>query len=191
MRKIILASQSPRRHELLADLGVEFDVVVSEVDEHIDHDVSGAELAMELAELKAQAVADEHPDAVVIGADTVVSVDGKNLAKPANESEATEMLRSLSDKTHDISTGVAIICKDANYKDVKSDTAHITMNPYDAEKVAVYIASGDPYDKAGGYAVQNPDAEFLIKSVEGDRTSIMGLPQTLVTVMLADVPHEF
>jgi septum formation protein len=186
MRQIILASQSPRRRELLADMGVEFDVVVSDVDEHIDHTISGAALAMELAELKARAVADKYPEAIVIGADTVVSVGGQNLAKPEDEVEATAMLRSLCGRTHEVSTGVMVICKATGFAQLKSETAHITMNDFDAEKVAVYIATGDPYDKAGGYAIQNPDAQFLIKSFTGDKTTIIGLPQTLVRTMLQE-----
>lgn len=184
MPKIILASGSPRRKELLASMGVDFDVVVSNAEEHLDHTISGAALAEELALLKAGVVADEYPDAIVIGADTVVSDAGKNLGKPQDAAEAVEMLRSLSGHAHEISTGVAVICRAKNFSKVSSETVTITMNPYDDAAVRAYVATGDPFDKAGGYAIQTPDAAFLIASIDGDRDTIMGLPRKLVRELL-------
>ena len=173
--RLILASKSPRRSELLKQAGLTFSVIPSDFDEDTvalsnpDSDV------VTLAESKALDISRKHPDAWVIGADTIVLIGRKILGKPASAEEAFEMLQRLSGKTHQVLTGYCICCKKKNR--VFSETVKTDVNfkrLTDAE-INWYIQTGEPFDKAGGYAIQGIGS-FLVRSINGSYTNVVGLP---------------
>ena len=173
--RLILASKSPRRSELLKQAGLTFSVIPSDFDEDTvalsnpDSDV------VTLAESKALDVSRKHPDAWVIGADTIVLIGRKILGKPASAEEAFEMLQRLSGKTHQVLTGYCICCKKKNRvfsETVKTDVDFKRLT--DAE-INWYIQTGEPFDKAGGYAIQGIGS-FLVRSINGSYTNVVGLP---------------
>lgn len=173
MPKIILASASPRRKELMELAGYDFEVICANIVEVVPEEAMPQEVVMSLALQKAQAVAAEHKEAVVIGSDTVVALDGKILGKPHSEQEACEMLRSLSGRTHKVFTGVAIVCggKVKNFFD-ETDVEFYSLGDDEIKK---YVATGEPTDKAGAYGIQGKGS-VLVKRINGDFFSVMGLP---------------
>mgnify|MGYP000630604371 FL=1 len=173
MPKIILASASPRRKELMELAGYDFEVICADIVEVVPEEAMPQEVVMSLALQKAQAVAAEHKEAVVIGSDTVVALDGKILGKPHSEQEACEMLRSLSGRTHKVFTGVAIVCggKVKNFFD-ETDVEFYSLGDDEIKK---YVATGEPTDKAGAYGIQGKGS-VLVKRINGDFFSVMGLP---------------
>lgn len=173
MPKIILASASPRRKELMELAGYDFEVICADIVEVVPEKATPQEAVMSLALQKAQAVAAEHKEAVVIGSDTVVALDGKILGKPHSEQEACEMLRSLSGRTHKVFTGVAIVCggKVKNFFD-ETDVEFYSLGDDEIKK---YVATGEPTDKAGAYGIQGKGS-VLVKRINGDFFSVMGLP---------------
>lgn len=173
MSKIILASASPRRKELMELAGYDFEVICADIVEAVPEKAMPQEVVMSLALQKAQAVAAEHKEAVVIGSDTVVALDGKILGKPHSEQEACEMLRSLSGRTHKVFTGVAIVCggKVKNFFD-ETDVEFYSLGDDEIKK---YVATGEPTDKAGAYGIQGKGS-VLVKRINGDFFSVMGLP---------------
>jgi septum formation protein len=181
---LILASQSPRRQALLAALGLTFTVDAADVDETPQPGEAPDALVCRLCRTKAQAVADRQPHAVVLAADTLVALDGRLLGKPADPAEATDMLRALRDRTHQVYTAVCVAHAGAQH--ARLATSHVTMRPYTDQEIAAYVASGDPLDKAGAYAIQHP-IFAPVAGWTGCYTSIMGLPLWLVTEMLAQV----
>ena len=169
-RPLVLASASPRRHELLRALGLSFDVRPADVDER-SAERDPVRLAEGLALLKARAVAAEAGQAV-IGADTVVVLDGDVLGKPADPTEATAMLLALRGRSHQVVTGVAVV---AERTVVGHARVAVTMRGYSDEEVARYVESGRPFDKAGAYAIQ--DADFApVERYEGCECAVIGLP---------------
>ena len=182
---LILASASPRRHDLLGLLGVPFIVDASNADETPPAGVSAEAVAQFLAVLKARAVAARHPGAYILGADTVVVVDGLILGKPRDAAEAARMLRLLRGRSHRVPTGVALIAPDG--KETKLvETATVTMHPYTEVAIGSYLATGEPFDKAGAYAVQGAGGA-LVAAVEGCYTTVVGLPLCRVAALLRDV----
>ena len=180
---IVLASASPRRRELLPALGVTFEVVPAGVDESGEND-DAARLACTLARRKARAVADARPGDTVIGADTIVVLDGWQLGKPRDDTEARTMLEALRGRTHHVVTGVAVI--GARGEATEAVTTAVTMREYADAEVARYIARGEPFDKAGGYAVQ--DTELApAAAVDGCRCAVIGLPLWTLRRLLRDV----
>ena len=177
--KIILASQSPRRNDLLAQMGVEFEVVPSNYDEKLDDSRSPEEVAMELALGKAMDVAQNYPDCIVIGSDTIVTVDGRQLEKPIDDEDAHEMLQLLADKSADVSTGLAVVCLASNVKLAGADTARVFFKPYNGPAVKAYIATGNTKDMAGAFGIQNGAAP-LISYMSGNYDTIVGLPTILL-----------
>jgi len=171
LQTIVLASASPRRRELLAALDVPFEVDAANVDESSDEqDV--ARLVEGLALRKARAVAERRPGASVLAADTIVVLDGRVLGKPASSAEATAMLAALRDRTHEVLTGIAVLRGARSAADhVRSE---VRMRAYADDEVARYVERGEPFDKAGGYAIQ--DAEFRPGSVKGCECAVVGLP---------------
>lgn len=171
--RLILASASPRRKELIKkidDLIVE--VVPSLADERADA-TSPVEYAVELAALKAKDVFDKR-GGVVLGADTVVAVEGKILGKPKNAEQALEMFRLLCGKTHAVITGICIISQELTIKD--ADVSLVTFADFDYDKVAQYVSTGSPFDKAGGYGIQDEQVQAMVTHIEGDIDNIVGLP---------------
>jgi len=183
MTKIILASQSPRRKELLTDMGIVFDVMPSNFDEKLDDARSPEDVAEELAAGKAMAVAKEFPSAIVIGADTIVTIDGKQLEKPTSEENAVELLTMLAGKTHEVTTGIAVIGLNEGIHLIDSDTARVTFKPYDEEAIRAYVATGDPMDKAGAYGIQSGAAPLIAK-FDGHYDTVVGLTTSLLAEML-------
>lgn len=179
MRQIILASASPRRKELLQMMGLDFIVMPSDFNEWLDDAQSPEDVSKALAEGKARAVAEKYPEAIVIGSDTIVTVEGKQLAKAATDEAAREMLGSLAGRAHEVTTGVAVLCLAEDFRYIDADTAHVVFKPYNTAEVEKYIATGDYRDKAGAYGIQS-GALPLIDHYEGDIETIIGLPTQLL-----------
>ena len=174
--KLILASGSPRRRELLKMTGLKFDVVTSDADESIPDNTTPGIAALILSERQALAVAnlEDCKGSVVIGADTIVSLDGKKFGKPKDEDDAFRMLSELSDRTHTVYTGVSIVNSDLTVnKFVEATEVH--FYPLSEKQIRDYIATGEYRDKAGGYAIQGGGAVF-ISGIIGDYYNVMGLP---------------
>jgi len=181
---LTLASESPRRRELLKELGVEYNVQVSGVDETPPSpDITPEALAEELALKKAQAVAAGQTSGIVLGADTVVTLGGRIYGKPADSQEAVSMLGELRDKTHTVVTAVAIVNIDAGTSTVTHDATQVTMRDYTDDEIAAFVATGNPMDKAGSYALQDPGFHPAA-SVSGCYTSAIGLPLCRVAELL-------
>lgn len=177
---VVLASGSPRRKELLTNLGVTFEVVVSgEAEDSLERDP--AKLAAELGHLKAVAVAALRPDAVVIAADTVVACDGELLAKPADAAENAEFIRALAGRTHQVFTGVSVISPAGLWEGVEK--TDVTFRPLSETEVQFYAQCGEGLDKAGGYGIQGVGMG-LVASVNGDYSNIVGFPLALVIRLL-------
>ena len=188
MEKIILASSSPRRRELMAQAGFAFEVLVSEADETIETETPG-EMVEVLSERKAAAVAEEikrqgfaEESVLLVGADTMVAIDGKKLGKPKDEKGAEEMLEELSGRTHQVYTGVTLIRlrKAENGSILQesrtfSEGTDVSFYPLTKEEIRSYIATGDPMDKAGAYGIQGKAAVF-VKEIKGDYNNVVGLP---------------
>ncbi|MFM7322382.1 MAG: Maf family protein [Armatimonadota bacterium] len=184
-----LASASPRRRELLAHLGVPFDIVVSDVDEATIDQSAGAEAYVRTAaEAKALDVALRH-DGLALGVDTdVVDPDGRILGKPANPEEAATMLRSLAGRTHTVLSGVALMesrSGEVLRRDSRLVRTFVTFAPLDESAVAAYVATPEPYDKAGGYGMQGRAMAFVAR-IDGDPSNVIGLPLWTVAEMLAE-----
>ena len=178
---IILASGSPRRKELLAQAGFDFEVEVSNADENVAEE-SPTEMVEELAARKAEAVVNLHnkkeDKCLVIGADTIVVLDGKILGKPSDEADARAMLASLSGRTHQVYTGVALFSVKEGIIEKKTtfhECTDVTMVSMTEKEIADYVASGDPMDKAGAYGIQGLAAIF-ISEIKGDYYNVVGLP---------------
>lgn len=178
MRKIILASASPRRRELLNQIGLKFEVIPSHKDEVIG-DKAPAEAVMALAEGKAGDIYDQicsdgrEDDVLVIGADTVVAIDHLILGKPEDEAHALDMLRRLQGKTHQVYTGVCLITKES--RQTFYEKTDVTMYPAEDEDLKSYISTGEPMDKAGSYGIQGLGA-VLVREIHGDYNNVVGLP---------------
>lgn len=170
---LVLASASPRRRELLGHIGVPFEVSVSAADENIAPGLPPEEAVKTLAVRKAEAVFNDRPDAVVLGADTIVVSDGRILGKPADEEGAREMLRSLSGRKHMVYTGVAILSKERRESFVSA--TEVEFYPLEDEEINTYVSTGEPMDKAGAYGIQGFGAVF-IKGIAGDYYTVVGLP---------------
>ncbi len=173
--KIILASQSPRRRELLSRMGItHFDVLPAQGGEHIDHSLPAGLLVEALARQKAAEIAAcAPPDAVIIAADTVVALDNEILGKPHTAQEAAEMLQKLSGRQHTVYTGVAVRQNDTEL--VEREAAQVHFRPLSPQEIRAYIATGEPMDKAGAYGVQGYGCLF-VEGIVGDYYNVMGLP---------------
>ena len=173
MSRFILASQSPRRQELIGYILSDYDVIVSDVEEILPDGIAPEDVPAYLAGIKARAVAAEHPDDVVIGADTVVILDGRVLGKPKEEDDAFRMLSSLSGRAHTVITGCAIIQN--GRMTTFADHTRVEFYPLSDREILDYIATGEPFDKAGAYGIQGRGC-VLVKRIEGDFFNVMGLP---------------
>lgn len=187
MNRIILASASPRRRELMALAGYDFEVICADINETVPKNAAPEDVVKSLALQKAQAVAENHSDAVVVGSDTVVALDGKILGKPHSEREAAEMLRLLSGRKHKVYTGVAIVCGEK----VKTffDETDVEFYPLSDAEIEAYVATGEPMDKAGSYGIQGKGA-LLVKGISGDYFNVMGLPISKVYREMRDFLAE-
>ncbi len=171
---IVLASGSPRRRQLLAEAGVEFEIVESGVDEQMRDGEAGREFALRMAREKALAVSRRRPRELVLGADTVVEIDAEILGKPQHPDEARSMLRKLSGRLHRVYTGFAL-ARGGRVTESAAVLSSVRFRDLSEAEIDRYVASDEPYDKAGGYAVQGRAASF-IAAVEGSIANVMGLP---------------
>ena len=172
---IILASASPRRIELLQQIGLEFAVVKSDVLEKRNEQLTGAELAHINSYRKARAVAKRHPDALVLGADTLVCLGTRFYGKPGTKDEARRMLADLQGKTHQVVTGVCLLELRKHRQRVFSDSTDVTFRKLDDTEIDHYLEKIDPLDKAGAYAIQD-HGELIVERVDGSFTNVVGLP---------------
>ncbi|MHB8647695.1 MAG: Maf family protein [Thermomicrobiales bacterium] len=186
---LILASASPRRRDLLGMLGIPFLVDPSGADETVPAGATPEAIVQLLALVKAREVAARHPGAYILGADTLVIVDGLILGKPTDAADAARMLRLLRGRTHWVPTGVALIAP-GGAETVLVETATVTMHPYTDVAISAYLATGEPFDKAGAYAVQGAGGA-LVASVEGCYTTVVGFPLCRVAALLRDVGFAF
>jgi len=182
---IILASKSPNRKELLEKTGIPFTVEVSNVDESAITADTPEKLAQVLALSKAQAVATQHPDAIVIGADTVVEVDGEILGKPKDEDDAKRMLRLLSGKQHHVHSGFAVLKSGSTINDV--DTTAVVFRTLTEDDIAKYVATKEPFGRAGSYAYQGLAGARFVTRIEGDPNTIIGLPLVKILQNIQEV----
>ncbi len=179
--KLILASKSPRRSELLSMLGVKPEIYIPHVNEDCDRSVfTPEELVMGLSCRKARAASEEMAaedrdteDCVLLAADTVVSLDGEILEKPKDEDDARRMLSSLSGKNHEVFTGIALVHRNCLCVDVQRTT--VRFRHLSAREIDLYVASGEPMDKAGAYGIQGAAAMF-VEGIDGDYYNVVGLP---------------
>ena len=177
MDNIILASQSPRRQELIRNITDAVEIIVSPVEEILPEGIAPEEAPAYLAALKARAVAAGHPDRLVVGADTVVILDGNVLGKPRDRDDAMRMLRLLSGRVHTVITGCCLIR--GGREKVFSQRTSVEFYPMTDREIAEYVATGEPLDKAGAYGIQGKGMLY-VKGIEGDFFNVMGLPVGLL-----------
>lgn len=170
--RVILASGSPRRRDLLTLIGLQHEVIPADVDESAHDAESPSAHAERLALAKAEAIAAQHPDALVLAADTIVVVDGDILGKPRDEAHARQMLSRLSGRSHTVITGVAAARGGEAHSDVEQ--VAVTFRPLTAEEIADYVRTGEPMDKAGAYGIQGYGAT-IVERIDGDYFAVMGL----------------
>lgn len=182
--EIILASQSPRRRELLGQMGLTFQIVTPDIDEHMDRPLPPDKLVEAISAEKAAAVAAQvGPRSLVIAADTVVALDGELLGKPADEADARRMLSELSGRQHQVYTGFTVLGDGRAV--TRSEETLVTFRPLTGEEIAAYVQTGEPMDKAGAYGIQGLGA-LLVEGIRGDYFNVMGLPVCALGQVLKD-----
>jgi septum formation protein len=185
---LVLASASPRRQELLRNAGIAFEVQPAHVVEDPRPGEAAKECGERLAREKALAIARQRPQDCVLGADTVVVVDGQLLGKPSDPQDAIRMLRLLSGREHLVITGVCLVAGEKS--SVASETTRVFVSPIEDQEIADYVASGEPMDKAGAYAIQGIASRWIPR-IEGDYGNVVGLPVALVFRMLREISSQF
>jgi len=183
--KIVLASTSPRRRELMVELGFEFEVVKPLSDE-TSVDPDPRKRVVENAEAKARSVVDRHPNALIIGADTVVFLEGVFLGKPIDPDDARRMLTKLSGRIHQVFTGMAIIDTSNGSMVSCVEETMVTFRELSEEEIDEYVAGGEPLDKAGAYGIQGA-ASFFVDAVDGSWSNVVGLPLELLRGFLTKI----
>jgi septum formation protein len=183
-KRVILASSSPRRHELLQLICIPHQVRPGEVDETHNVGEKPPEYAERLAQSKAQAVAKTDSDAIVIGADTIVVANGEIMGKPRDRDDAARMLSILQGRSHTVITAVAVACDGRTESDVEH--VEVTFRTLDSDEIAAYIETGEPMDKAGAYGIQGYGAT-IVRRIDGDYFAVMGLSLVLLVELLEKV----
>lgn len=183
-KPLILASASPRRQQFFADLGLTFTALAADIDETpLDGEKPDA-FALRMAEEKAEVIARQHPASWVIGADTVVTLNGSILGKPADAAHALEILRTLQGKTHQVITGLALTCPEEGNSVSLTETTEVSFAPFSDAVLASYIRTGEPLDKAGAYGIQAKGA-FLVETIHGSCSNAIGIPlQTCIARLI-------
>ncbi len=181
---LILASQSPRRRRLLKRLGLDFTVQVSPAEEVIPPNAVPATIVQDLARDKANPVADAHPDALVLAADTVVAIDDQILGKPVTRAEAVRTLQQLSGATHTVYTGVALVHQHTDRAVTAVEATDVTFGNLALDEIEAYVATGSPMDKAGSYGIQDDLGALFVERIEGDYYNVVGLPLRRLYVVL-------
>lgn len=183
MSKLILASASPRRQELLSQLGLPFTVAPANIDERYQAGETPYDYARRMSRTKAQHVAQQHPDAWVLGADTIVTIDQRILGKPRDQADAKAMLSSLSGRVHTVLTSLALAQHRRDEMTVEAVSTRVYFRTLSAAEIDAYIATDEPYDKAGAYAIQG-QAGVFVDRFEGCYTNVVGLPVQRTADML-------
>ena len=183
MRPLILASGSPRRRELLTKMGYAFEICTPDVDEHVTG--HARDIVHTLAQRKAHAAAAHYTDGVIIASDTLVSLDGAPLGKPADAKEAHEMLTALSAREHEVFTGVCVLDARTGRFETRTVRTGVTFREITPGEIDAYIATGEPMDKAGAYAIQGGAAPF-VAGLDGEYENVVGFPVVEVGEMLKD-----
>jgi septum formation protein len=183
--QLILASASPRRSDLLRQLNVSFQVVEAGVEELHDSSLKVSDLCLINAKRKAQAVAERHPEALVLGADTLVAKDSKIFGKPTSLQQAREMLQKLSGLQHEVVTGVCLIRKKSNQEKIFAETTLVQFRELTPEIIETYLGKVHVLDKAGAYAIQE-QGELIIERIEGSHSNVVGLPLEKLKTVLAE-----
>ncbi|HZG87053.1 Maf family protein [Paenibacillus sp.] len=186
MKTLILASGSPRRQELIRLLSMPVEVLPSDADETTEPDWEPARIVEELSLRKALAVRERLPEGregIIVGSDTIVVLDGRALGKPRDADDAASMLASLQGRSHEVYTGLALVDAATGRRAAAHQATRVWMKPMDAERIRRYIATGEPMDKAGSYAIQGIGA-VLVERMEGDYFTVVGLPVSLLADML-------
>jgi septum formation protein len=178
---VILASKSPRRKQLLTLLGINFEIITSDIDEEIDSDLPPEAYCLHLAFSKADAVAkNNRKESLIIGADTIVVLDDLIINKPVDKNDAYRILRSLSGNTHIVYTGIALINSKTKEWLTNFQKTHVTFREISDEEIWAYVESGSPMDKAGGYGIQDDFGAVFVKDIQGCYYNIVGLPLELL-----------
>ena len=178
---LVLASSSPRRRELLSNAGIDFIVDPANVDETPRSGEAAADFAVRLATEKAEAIAGRHPGQLVVGADTVVIVGREVLGKPVDSGDARRMLRMLRNRTHEVSTGIALVVDNNALTHI--ETTSVVVGEISETEIDDYVLSGEPMDKAGAYAIQGRASRWISR-IEGDYFNVVGLPVAALWRML-------
>lgn len=189
MQKIVLASSSPTRKELMGKLGIPFSIEPSTYEEDITLKLPPKELAKQLAHNKAAAVARNHKNAIVLGADTFVIYKGNPLGKPNSPKNAIRMLKMLSGKTHSVITGLALLDTKNKKKVLKTVETHVTFRKLVLKEIERYVETGEPLNKAGSYGIMEHGVLF-IERVDGDYTNVAGLPLSALIIELRKLGVE-
>lgn len=189
-RKLVLASASPRRRALLDEMGYRFEVVPADVDERVDPALPPEQQAEVIAERKARAVAPRVGEALVLGADTIVAVEGRVIGKAADEAEAREFLRLLTTQRHAVITGLCVLDTVADTVEVAHEVTGLRMRPMTDAELDAYIAGAGWRDKAGAYALQEGGDEF-VEEMDGSLSNVVGLPTDLVADLVPYTFHEY
>jgi len=186
---LVLASASPRRQELLCNVGIPFVIQPTDIPEVPEDGEAPRAFAERMARQKALTVFQRRPDDLILGADTVVVVDAEILGKPRDAAAASRMLRSLSGRRHEVTTGVCLVGRnrklETGFEDVRSETTVVTMDALSDEDIRSYVSTGEPMDKAGAYAIQGRASRWILR-IEGDYFNVVGLPVSLVYKMLRE-----
>lgn len=185
MENIILASASPRRIDLFNLLQLDYRQMVLPVDEYIYPDESPKEAVARLAQAKAEAVAKEAPSSIIIAADTIVVYDKHILGKPANEKEAYDFLNLLNGQTHQVMTAICLINTATAYTEAQVEETLVYFRPLSGSEIKAYIATNEPFGKAGAYAIQGRGS-LLVEKIEGCYFNVVGLPLTRLYLMLKE-----
>ena len=185
MEKIILASQSPRRKELLHLAAIDFEVIVSETDESFPEGLTFDEAAIFIAKQKALAVANTNINRIILAADTIVICNNTIFGKPKDREDAIQMLTAISGNTHQVITAVCLLHKAEEH--CFADITTVTFHKLTQEQITFYVDTNKPYDKAGAYAIQEWIGAVGIKKIEGDFYNVMGLPISRVVALLASL----
>lgn len=177
--RLILASGSPRRREFFRDLGLDFEVLTTDVDEALGENEAPEDFVKRISLAKALVVAESTPDSWVVGADTVVVFNGRILGKPANSAEALKVLTMLNGRWHEVWTGFAVCCESKMVRVQRAVKTEVLFCQNSKELLQTYVASGAPLDKAGGYGIQDAGG-VLVKKIQGSYSNVVGLPSAEV-----------
>jgi len=184
--KIVLASQSTRRVELLKEISAQFEVAPSSIEEVLDPGLRPEENAQNLAREKAESIAPNFPDCWIIGADTLVTLDHEIFGKPEDEEDAKRILKKLSGREHLVVTGICVVGPEKSLN--KAVVSQVKIKPLTDQEIEDYIATGEPMDKAGAYAIQG-EGNFMVRSFTGSKNNIIGLPLDELKILLKKTYH--